>query len=484
MNLPTRARYTLKEIFELRSVQSVAGRRCSCRLFLHKGQIGAFDVSGTLWPIAIQAAAAGKVAESECQAGDWVELCFSAPFKDSLACAAKFGGNTRMACSLSGFAAPEAGSNVFWDECLRWLGDLDERGCFDLPGFTEETAADRQNMVFTTLFIASSPFQKFRHHQTYQSIKCSVAQYFRGQGYLELEAPLLVKSGGIEMYLNPFRTKYTDHSGAEHSLEMPTSPEFSLKKLLAQGYPRVFSLAQTFRNHGESSHWHRPQFCMLEWYTVGQSLDELIAQTFDVVRCVARRLAELGNALHTTNAAEKLLALNPLRFRIEDLYAQYFNLDLGACMHDEKRFYTALKSKSVSVLATDSFDTLFWKSFLDVIEPEVLKNQCVVICGFPARFAALAAPEPNGLYAERFELFINGVEICNGYYELTDVAELRARFAEICARRPETARDLEFEAAMEFGMPAASGNALGLERLISVLHDRKELTTGHGLGPF
>jgi lysyl-tRNA synthetase class 2 len=172
--------------------------------------------------------------------------------------------------------------------------------------------------------------------------------------------------------------------------------------------------------------------------------------------------------------------------RIEDLYGEFFGIDLRKVLasNDAADFYAALNGKAISVRPDDSLDELFWKSFLDIIEPSLKLRDWVFLTGFPVGYASLAQAEPGGLFAERFELFSCGVEICNGYFELTDIDVMRNRFDEILLRRSDLRGDKSFESAMQAGIPPCAGNALGLERLVSVIMGAESLVAGHGLDSF
>jgi lysyl-tRNA synthetase class 2 len=221
---------------------------------------------------------------------------------------------------------------------------------------------------------------------------------------------------------------------------------------------------------------------MLEWYTVGQGLSDLIDQTQEIVEIVSQSLALSGSAPLARSGIRNSVEI----LRIEDLYGEFFGIDLRKVLlsNDAADFYASLIGKAISVRPDDSLDELFWKSFLDIIEPSLKQRDWVFLTGFPVGYASLAQAEPEGLFAERFELFSGGVEICNGYFELTDVDVMRNRFDEILLRRSDLRGDTSFDSAMQAGIPPCSGNALGLERLVSVIMGAQSLLAGHGLDSF
>jgi lysyl-tRNA synthetase class 2 len=448
------SRLALREIHQLRSVPSLKGRLATVRGFVKEGKWGLVDCSGAVWPVfidvCIESLQGGSQPESKLEQWDWVELRFDGVPKSGYVMAAS-----------SGRILTRSRASELHQRFVHWLDHLH----FDTNGYAR-----------------SAPFPELSAHQIIHQAKQRLRDYFRALGYLELEAPLCVPSGGIERYMQVFETSYRDYNGKEHPLQLPTSPEFALKKCLSQGYPKVFSLAQSFRNGGEISPWHRPQFTMLEWYTVGKSLSEMIDQTQEIVEIVSQSLALSGPApLARTDIRSSVEVL-----RIEDLYGEFFGIDLRKVLasNNAADFYASLNGKAISVRPDDSLDELFWKSFLDIIEPSLKQRDWVFLTGFPVGYASLAQSEPGGLFAERFELFSCGVEICNGYFELTDVDVMRNRFDEILLRRSDLRGDKSFESAMQAGIPPCAGNALGLERLVSVIMGAESLVAGHGLDSF
>jgi lysyl-tRNA synthetase class 2 len=485
-------RYSLREIYQLRDLISPCSRKSTARVFYWAGAPGLADYSGALWPVHLSregqdsARSAHEVSYS-CKEWSLVEVmsctqCVGqGELVQSQASKEKRSAGDKESSGFMRFVvANEWGSPVPSEQI--------PEGAAGVGGNPlERQAVDWRNQTFSrfsahstngSVFFRTTPFEGLRRHQKFQKARQAAVLYFMNRGYFNVEAPILVQSGGIERYLDVFETRYRDYHGREEIFQLPTSPEFSLKKLLVQGYPRVFSIAPCFRNGGELSDWHRPQFSMLEWYTAGQTLDGLIEQTFEFVRAVARAL---GSESFCSGAAPGLP--EPLLVTVPELYSQHFNLDLTAVLESPQAFYEGVRARSTSVLQTDSWEDLFWKSFLDVIEPTFRELPCVFVSEFPAAFASLAAPSVRTGFSSRFEMFMYGVEICNGYFELTDSELMRSRFSSICAERSDLKRDADFEAAMDFGLQPCAGNALGLDRLVSVLSGQRALSHTAGLEP-
>lgn len=465
--------YTLRECFQLRKLATPFPRAICARLFYWAGEPGLIDSSGTLWPIRVcwdSAERHGGQDMLPLQAPEWSLLRLQTAGGSRVGDADCGQMEFHCTSALSPQGPPAAsevspgGSNPFFLNAVAWRNREFSRIAGSGGGPTQ--------------FWRSTPFPAFRHHQQFQRARAAVVRYFVNRGYLNLEAPVLVKSGGIERYIDLFETCYRDLHGREQIFQLPTSPEFALKKLVAQGYPRVFSVAPSFRNRGELSDWHRPQFSMLEWYTAGQSLAQLIDQTVEMVQSVA---FALGSDVDICSGS--LASSTPRVVSVSELYAEHFDLELSAVLDDAPAFFASIQSRSSSVRESDLWEDLFWKSFLDVIEPGFRDKACVVVTEFPASFASLAAPARRNGFAERFEMFMYGVEVCNGYFELTDPELMRSRFAEVCSARPELRRDFDFEAALDFGLQPCAGNALGLDRLVSVLLGCRSLSHTAGLEP-
>lgn len=467
------SRYTLREIFQLRKLATPQPRAICARLFYWAGEPGLTDSSGAVWPVRLRQNSSephGGQAAHPLQASEWsllhLETAGGLGHDEAAGGQMEFVGTSKTfppALADEG-GVFQTGSNPFLARAIAWRDREFARSVGAGGGPTQ--------------FWRSTPFPAFRHHQQFHRARKAAVSYFMNRGYLNLEAPVLVRSGGIERYLDLFETRYLDFHGREHVLQLPTSPEFSLKKLVAQGYPRVFSVAPSFRNRGELSDWHRPQFSMLEWYTAGQTLTQLIDQTVELVQSVA---VALGSCIEIDSCTRD--SQTPRVVSVSELYAEHFNLDLSAVLDDAPAFLAGVRGRSVSVRESDLWDDLFWKSFLDVIEPTFRDLACVVVTEFPSSFASLAAPSERAGFANRFEMFMHGVEVCNGYFELTDPGLMRSRFADVCAARPELRRDSDFESALDFGLQPCAGNALGLDRLVSVLLGQRSLSHTHGLEP-
>lgn len=298
--------------------------------------------------------------------------------------------------------------------------------------------------------------------------------FFAARGYTEAETPCLVPVPGMEVHLHAFRTEYVPHLGAggsRRTLWLRTSPELALKRLLVAGAGPVFELARVWRN-GEAGTRHAPEFTMLEWYRPGLGLDGLMEETEALVRAVCPpRVAHEG--------AETDLTLPFERITVAEAFARWCNgLDILATVRpDGEGDAAALRAAAARIgaapRADEGWEDLFFRLLLERVEPHLGRARASFLTHWPAPQAALARRDPSDPRAAlRFELFAAGMELANAFDELTDPAEQRARFLRDVAERRRLYGEAEgwdvdedFLAALEHGMPAGSGIALGFDRL-------------------
>ena len=286
--------------------------------------------------------------------------------------------------------------------------------------------------------------------------------FFTARGYSEVETPYAVPTPGEEVHLRAFATEreYTD--GTRERLWLHTSPEFAMKKLLAGGVGPIFQLARVWRN-GEGSELHAPEFTMLEWYRPGADLDSLIAENTEFLRAVLPPVVTCRGV--TTGLAE------PERLTLAEAYSRYVGADLLSTADDAPALAAAA---GVRLRAGETWEDLFFRLLLDRIEPRIGRDRPTFLTHWPAAQAALAQRDPaDPRVAERFELFVCGIELANAFVELTDPQEQRARFEADRARRhalggPDWPMDEGFLAALAHGMPQSAGIALGFDRLAMI----------------
>jgi len=301
-----------------------------------------------------------------------------------------------------------------------------------------------------------------------------IREFFTEQDFFEIETPLLVPSPGMEVHLHSFATRYVRHDGSEEVLHLPTSPEFAIKKALGAGFKKVFEIARVFRNQGELDSQHHPEFNMLEWYRPGSYL-----QIMDNVEVLLEYLARHFNALPLSGGEYWTKSMK--RTTIKDCFKIYADIDLESGLKDLE-FWRATASEVLSeqIPSDDTFEDIFFRIWLKLIEPQLGKNRPEIVFDYPASMAALSKlKSPENVWAERFELYIQGVEIGNAFSELTDSEEQLKRFEDANRQRetlgyPPHPIDMDFIEAVG-KMPPTGGIAIGVERLLMVLTGERDI---------
>ena len=290
--------------------------------------------------------------------------------------------------------------------------------------------------------------------------------FFTARGYTEVETPYAVPTPGEEVHLRPFATTRERPDGTTDPLWLHTSPEFAMKKLLVGVAGPIFLLARVWRN-GEASDLHAPEFTMLEWYQPGATMDVLIAETTALLRAVLPPIVACRGVTTDLGAVERLTL------------AQAFARHVGADLLGTADAAPALAAAAGARLRdNETWEDLFFRLLLERVEPRIGRAHPTFLTHWPTAQAALARRDPaDPRVAERFELFVCGIELANAFVELTDAAEQRARFAADRARRhalrsgkpdADWPLDEDFLAALVHGMPASSGIALGFDRLAMI----------------
>jgi len=297
--------------------------------------------------------------------------------------------------------------------------------------------------------------RKIPHLKARAEIVSRIRGFFESRGYLEVETPALQASPCMEAHIQAFKTT--------RGLYLHTSPEFAMKKLLVAGLPKIYQISHVFRDE-EPSSLHSPEFSMLEWYQTGLSYRGMMDETLDLLRHVAPQLSWKGKACDTGLPATVIT--------VADAVQKYAGIDISAHLGDVAHLQAEARRIGVYVSPQDDWENALLKIIMEKVEPHLGFGAPAILCDYPVSMAALSRPRPEDpRFAERFELYVCGIELANAFGELTDAKVQRERFLHDVALRKKTYGDdypidEDFLRALERGLPDCSGNALGVDRLV------------------
>lgn len=288
--------------------------------------------------------------------------------------------------------------------------------------------------------------------QARAKLLATIRQFFAERDVLEVDTPAMSQASVCDIHLHPFVTQFDSPQQADaQSLYLTTSPEFHMKRLLCAGSGPIYQICKSFRNE-EQGRFHNPEFTMLEWYRPDFDHHDLMSELADLIKLVLA--VDDCDAISYQQAFLTHLKVDPLSAGVAELQQV-----APACCAD------------LAAQETDK-DTLLQLLFSMAIEPEIGQQRPVFVYGFPASQAALAQiNKDDARVADRFELYFQGIELANGFRELQDAEEQRTRFTEELRWRREhgleqAPMDELFLQGLEAGLPACSGVALGIDRLL------------------
>ncbi len=309
----------------------------------------------------------------------------------------------------------------------------------------------------------------------------SVRRFFDGEGFLEVETPILQICPVIDTHIRAFGTEIRGVDGqVRETLYLHTSPEFAMKKLMVAGLSKIYQICHVFRN-AEGSSRHSAEFTMIEWYRTEADYTDIMRDCEGLLRAAAQ-------AARVSLFRYKDFACDPFkdfeRLSVCEAFERYAGLDLtrflpplsGETMEEgaqrKRAFREAVAALGLHTAEDDGWDDLFFRVMDAKIEPRLGMDQPTFLCDYPIAMASLSKPKAgDARFAERFELYVCGIELANAFSELTDAQEQRARYH---SEMDEKERlygeryplDEEFIQALEHGLPPSGGIALGVDRLI------------------
>ena len=316
----------------------------------------------------------------------------------------------------------------------------------------------------------------------------AIRKFFDQKNFHEVETPLLVKSPGSEPYLEVFATKLKDELGKEQAAYLLTSPEYAMKKLLVAGLGKIYQVCKSFRNQESFGSNHNPEFTILEWYRSNADYRDIMDDFAQLMLFISQELQKYYREKDDKFAKSILSRLqdNQVEYlsRTYDLTVPYHKMTVTEAFNkylkinenellDEAKLYKLSQQLNYPLNDKESWDDLFYQLFLNEIEPELAKlDHPVIIYDYPLSQAALAKKKQNNSnFAERFEVYLAGLELGNAFSELTDAEEQEQRLKSELQLRQKLAKtsydlDQDFIKALKTGMPESGGIAVGVDRLI------------------
>lgn len=299
----------------------------------------------------------------------------------------------------------------------------------------------------------------------------NVRSYFNDLGYLEIETPALQYSPGIEVHIKAFETEYTSPDlSSRQKFFLHTSPEFAMKKCLVGGVDKIYQICKTFRN-AENSPNHSPEFTMLEWYHTGISYTDLMQECIGLLRAVTPDSYKFRGMTSNPHQDWEIIS-------VCETFKKYADIDLENALDDLDTF----KAQAADLYHDgDTWDDLFFRVFLEKIEPNLGHPVPTIIYDYPIHMASLSRQkESDPRFCERFEVYVCGLELANAFGELCDATEQEKRFVENMAEKKrlygdDYPIDTDLVDALKHSMKDVSGIALGIDRLVMLATNAKTI---------
>jgi len=317
----------------------------------------------------------------------------------------------------------------------------------------------------------------------------TIRLFFKKNGFLEVETPLLVSAPDTAPYNEVFETQFTQKKRAF----LTPSPEFFMKKLLAQGSGNIFQICKAFRNPLELDPLHNPEFTILEWYRAGASYTDLMIDCENLINYIfkyftsktqnAKRKTQSQNSKLKTFLTYRNQLINIskpwIKMSIKEVFKKYANINLDEFL-DFKKAKKICQKRGYRVEKKTTWEQLFHQVFLNEIEPKFPQDKPLILYDYPAPLAALAKlKDKDNRYAERFEFYLGGLELGNGYSELTDWQQQEKRLKNDLQERKRLGMkvftyDHQFIEALKT-LPKTAGIAVGVDRLVMLFTNTKTI---------
>lgn len=317
--------------------------------------------------------------------------------------------------------------------------------------------------------------KNFKKLQTRFAILKLIREFLWQDKFIEIEAPTIVALPGQEPNIQPVQVVVHDDKKKSYKAFLHTSPEYTMKKMLATGFEKIFYLGKCFRDEESFGGTHNPEFTMLEWYRQNASYYDLMDDLENLSKFINKKL-KFNN---------KNIAKRWKRLTMKQVWQEYVGVDLDECL-ETKEMYQLCVTLGYRPGKKENYEELFYRIFLNKVEPFIGKDVPTIIYEFPKCMASLSKEIKGGQYAERFELYYQGIELANVYTELNDADEQRSRLVEERKTRQKNKSlvydiDEEFIDALRAGIGNCAGGALGVDRLVMIFTMDKNIDNVLGL---
>jgi len=305
----------------------------------------------------------------------------------------------------------------------------------------------------------------------------TIRTFFQSNDFLEVEAPLLTPYPTLDSNIHSIETTLCSNTGKKQSLYLHTSPEHSMKKLLAAGAERIFYLGKVFRDR-ELTRFHNPEFTMLEWYRTRATYEDIQKDTEQLVYYISQ---ETFSKDHIDFQNDKIDLTPPWkRLTLNELFKHHLGIELDKNW-DIAELRRVANTCNIHFEPDDAWDILFFRIFLEKIEPHLGFPRPTFVLDYPLQMGLMAKrKKDNPELVERVELYIGGMELANGYSELLDADEQRKRFEQEQFKK-NADNDLHYPideeliSALDMAIPPSSGIALGVDRLIMLFTNNTDI---------
>lgn len=304
-----------------------------------------------------------------------------------------------------------------------------------------------------------------------------IREFFWSRDFVETDTPIAVKYPGQEPYLNPVPVTFFDPIGKPENFYLHTSPELSMKKLLAAGYQKIFQIVKCFRNNESFGGTHNTEFTMIEWYRSPGKYQDIMDDTENLFKFVGEKL---GRQTVKYNGKEIDISKKWERLSMKEVWQKYLQVNLDDYLELEqiKKF---ANDRGYMIDDNYEYEDIFFKIFLNEIERNLGSEIPIFVYDYPACMSSMSRLcSHDSRYAERFELYMGGLELVNAFGELTDAKDQWQRLEQDRELRVKLGKEVwpvdnDFISALESGIPPAGGVALGVDRMVVLFTGAKDI---------